>query len=86
MDALWTPDVAEHLAEEEGFLLSEKHWRVITVARELIARTERAPSLAEVSAACSLRISEIQQLFPGAAEHLLAHFAGAPELERRKTS
>ena len=86
MDDRWTPESAEDLAAEEGIALSEKHWRVIAGARELIAASQRVPSIAEVSEKCGLALRELKQLFPGAAEDLLARLAGAPELERKGTS
>ena len=84
MDALWTPDAAEAVASAEGLALTERHWCVIASARELIARTECNLSLDDVSATCGMSLDELRQLFPGAAEDLLARLAGAPELERRE--
>lgn len=84
MDDFWTAGAAEDVAEAEGMELGEKHWRVIVGARELIATSGCTPTLAAVSALCGIPLNEVQQLFPGAAEDLLARLAGAPELERRE--
>ena len=86
MDSDWTPKAAEEAAEAEGIALSEKHWRVIAGSRELIASHGRTPSLAEVSETCGVALRELKRLFPGGTEHVLAHIAGVPELERRELS
>ena len=83
MDDLWTPELAEEAAEAEGIALGERHWQVIAGTRELIAMG-REPTLDQVSATCGVSLRELHQLFPGAAEGLLARLAGAPELERRE--
>lgn len=83
MNGDWTPQSAEEVAKEEGIALGEKHWCVITSSRELTARNGRAPSIAQVSAACHVSVQEVRNLFPGDAEAILAHIAGAPEFERK---
>ena len=86
MDDDWTPRVAEEAAGEVGIVLTEKHWRVIAESREWIARRGHAPSLEEVSARCGVPLAEINELFPGGAEEILARLTGAPELKRRRAS
>ena len=85
MSADWTPQVAEELAGYEGIALGEKHWCVIATSRELTARSGRAPSLDEVSAMCGVTLIEVNALFPGGAEQVLARIAGAPEPERKES-
>jgi tRNA 2-thiouridine synthesizing protein E len=83
MDIDWTPQLAEEIARHEGIALGERHWCVITNSRELIARKGRVPSLAELSARCGVTPAELNQLFPGQAEKVLARIAGASEWKRR---
>lgn len=82
MDVDWTPQLAEEAAGVEGIALGEKHWCAIAGARELIARNDCAPSLAEIGAACGVTVAQLKALFPGGAEDILARLAGAPEFER----
>lgn len=83
IDDLWTPELAEEAAKEEGIELGEKHWQVITGTRELIAMG-REPTLAELSVTCDIPVGDIEQLFPGPHRSLLERLAGARELERRE--
>jgi sulfur relay (sulfurtransferase) DsrC/TusE family protein len=80
MSVEWTPQLAEEIAVHEGIALGEKHWCVIAGSRELVARNGRVPSLAEVGATCGVMVAEINDLFPGGAEEVLARIAGAPEI------
>ena len=84
MSADWTPAFAEELAAAEGIELGEKHWCVIATAREFVALHDLMPSLAELCAICGLTVRQLNALFPGAAEEVLARLAGAPELERKE--
>ena len=81
----WTPRLAEDGARSMGITLGEKHWQAIAVARELLARNGRPPSLAEVSASSGMAVAELNSIFPGTAEEILARLSGARELERRET-
>jgi tRNA 2-thiouridine synthesizing protein E len=82
MNVDWTPEQAETIARHEGIALGEKHWCVITTCREVIARRGRAPSVREICALCAIDAGELESLFPGGAERLLALVAGVPEFER----
>lgn len=82
IDDEWTPKLAEEAADAAGIVLGEKHWQIIVTSRELIASNGRAPSLAELSATCGVALADLEQLFPGVAEDILARLAGAPELEK----
>lgn len=82
-DGQWTPGGAEEAAARRGIILSPRHWRVITLTRELIARTGRAPSLAQISVAAGLAESEINVLFRGAGASGLNEIAGVLEIKRR---
>jgi sulfur relay (sulfurtransferase) DsrC/TusE family protein len=82
-DGQWTPRFAEETAARQGITLSPRHWRVITLTRELIARTGRAQSLGQISVAAGLAEAEINVLFRGAGASGLNEIAGAFDIERR---
>ena len=75
----WTPDRAEQVALEAGLTpLGPLHWQVITVYREEVAKTGRAPALEPLASFCSLSTADLRALFPGDTDRLLARIAGSP--------
>jgi tRNA 2-thiouridine synthesizing protein E len=79
IDEDWSPAVAEAIAASEQVLLDGAHWQAISCWRELAARHGHAPTLMDLSAACGLSLTRVNELFPGASEAILSRIAGVPE-------
>lgn len=82
-DAPWTLEAAERFARSRGINLSPRHWRLILLAREFVARTGRIASLPLISVLAGLAESEINVLFRGLGASGLNEIAGVLEIERR---
>ena len=76
-EKIWTPDLADERARAAGIAeLSEKHWRVIAVCRELAAHDGYCPPVEQVAVATGLQISQIAALFAGRPAELISAIAG----------
>lgn len=62
----WDEDFSEGIAPTTGIneALSESHWNVIRFIRESVSKTGRCPMIYEVCRAYSLRLADLQRLFP----------------------
>jgi sulfur relay (sulfurtransferase) DsrC/TusE family protein len=80
--SIWTPDLAEEEARAAGIAeLSEKHWRVIAVCRELAAHDGLFPPVEQVASDTGLTLAQIAALFGGRPAELIPAIAG---IERSK--
>ena len=79
----WTPDIADERAHAAGIAeLSEKHWRVIAVCRELAAHDGRCPTVEQVAVDTGLTIPQIASLFAGRPAELIPTIAGIERSHR----
>ena len=79
----WTPDAAEESARAAGIAeLSEKHWRVIAVCRELAANDGRCPTVEQVAVSTGLTIPQIATLFDGRPAELISRISGIERSSR----
>jgi sulfur relay (sulfurtransferase) DsrC/TusE family protein len=79
----WTPELADERARAAGIAqLSEKHWRVIAVCRELAAHDGRCPAVEHVAANTGLTITQIAKLFAGRPAQLISKIAGIERSHR----
>lgn len=86
----WTKDVAEHLAEEEGLSLTDKHWDLINYLRdEFTSNNGNQPNtrniVKEMSSKWGEKISQkdIYDLFPGNPSKQGGKISGLPESRRK---
>lgn len=76
-DHEWSPEDASAIARRAGLeSLADRHWKVIASCREEAARTGRPPGLRRLEALTGLDAAELQRLFPGDVEVLVARIAG----------
>lgn len=83
---LWTPAVAEHLAQEAGIELSGSHWEVIEVLRDFYHKHDLSPAMRVLVKTVRAELGEekgnsiyLMQLFPGSPAKLAAKLAGLPK-------
>ena len=82
-ETIWTPDLADERARAAGIVeLSEKHWRVIAVCRELAAHDGRCPTVEQVALGTGLTIPQIAALFAGRPAELISAIAGIERSHR----
>ena len=80
--SIWTPDVADERARAAGIAeLSEKHWRVIAVWRELAAHDGRRPTVEQVAIVTGLTGSQIAALFGGRPAELISRISGLERMQ-----
>jgi tRNA 2-thiouridine synthesizing protein E len=76
---VWTPQVAQMLANEDGTgLLTERHWCIINYIREYYFQNNMAPMLRRVCRQYDIRLKELYELFPGGAAKAACKIAGLP--------
>lgn len=79
----WTPELADERAHAAGIAeLSEKHWRVIAVCRELAAHDGLCPAVEQVAVMTGLTITQIAALFAGRPAQLIPEIAGIERSHR----
>ena len=79
----WTPEVAESRARALGIeVLSERHWRVIAVCRELAAHDGFGPTVEQLASVTGLTIPQIASLFAGRPAELIPAIAGIERSRR----
>jgi sulfur relay (sulfurtransferase) DsrC/TusE family protein len=77
--AEWTTDRAEQVAREAGLApLDPRHWKIIALYREELARTGLGPTIDRLAPLCGLSNADLRALFPGETDRLLARIAGSP--------
>lgn len=76
----WTDQIAHEIAKEEGIVLSDKHFKVISYLREKSQNGESL-SLRRIGKSGIADIKEFYQLFPGAPLKKASKIAGIPKPE-----
>ncbi len=86
----WTKEVAEHIAEEEGLNLTDKHWDLINYLRdEFTSNNGNQPNtrniVKEMSSKWGEKINQkdIYDLFPGNPSKQGGKISGLPESRRK---
>lgn len=74
----WSPEIAEHIAQEEGIELGEEHWPVLKFLQEQ-HRQEVALSIRKVGKSGIVNIKEFYALFPGGPLKKASRIAGIPK-------
>ncbi len=82
----WTKALGQQLADEDGFALTENHWHIINLMREIYLKTETSPPMRLFIKAIKLNINEdiansryLYQLFPDGPIRLACKYAGLPK-------
>ncbi|MFI0471341.1 TusE/DsrC/DsvC family sulfur relay protein [Halomonas sp. HMF6819] len=83
---LWSNEVAEALANDEGLALTPAHWEIIAVVREFYARFEMAPAMRPLVKATRQALGGekgnslyLMSLFPESPARRVARLAGLPK-------
>ncbi|RUR27219.1 TusE/DsrC/DsvC family sulfur relay protein [Vreelandella andesensis] len=82
----WNIEVANLLAEDEGLVLTEKHWEIIQLVRDFYNRYEMAPAMRPLVKATKQALGNekgssiyLMTLFPGSPPKRIARIAGLPK-------
>jgi tRNA 2-thiouridine synthesizing protein E len=73
---LWTTELAQSLAAEDGITLTERHFIVINYAREQFIKNGDAPTLRNITKNTSVNTKELYELFPDGPAKKAARIAG----------
>ncbi len=73
---VWNEEIAQALAEQEGIVLTEKHWDIIRFCRAKGLETGKAPTLRQISQGTGVSTKELFQLFPKGPAKKIAKIAG----------
>lgn len=80
----WSPLVAQHLAEAEGIVLTDEHWKIIIYLRERYRYLGMAGSARELLRELEAKFcdghgrKELYELFPGGPVSQASRIAGLP--------
>lgn len=82
----WSPDVAEHMAQEDECELSEYHWEVINFLRDYYDEYQVAPAVRVLTKAIGKKLGRdkgntkyLYQLFPYGPAKQACRYAGLPK-------
>lgn len=83
---MWNKQVGELLAEQDGMILSEHHWQIINLVREIYLETENTPPMRLLIKVIRTRLSDdiansrfLYQLFPDGPVKFASKYAGIPK-------
>ncbi|WP_323789387.1 TusE/DsrC/DsvC family sulfur relay protein [Psychroserpens sp.] len=74
----WTKDVGAEIAQEEGIVMTDKHWDVITYLQDQ-CRKEVPLSIRKIGKSGVVSIKEFYQLFPKGPLKISSRIAGIPK-------
>lgn len=78
--ASWSPEVAVAIATEVGIpALTDKHWKVVSFAREDTTKMGQSPGPRRIVASAGVTMKELYELFPKGPGKLVARIAGVPK-------
>lgn len=82
----WTPELANHLAQELEIELTEAHWEIIYLLRDFYQDFEVSPAMRPLVKAVTKKLGAekgksiyLMTLFPGSPPKLAAKIAGLPK-------
>jgi tRNA 2-thiouridine synthesizing protein E len=82
----WSAQIAQQVAANEGIVLGEAHWEIITVIREFYETYQLSPAMRPLVKAISLKLGKdkgksiyLLQLFPGSPAKVISKIAGLPK-------
>lgn len=75
----WSEDLACSVANDNGLILTDRHWQVIRYMRERYLTTGSAPSIRTLGKESGVPIKELYQLFPKGPAKLAAKIGGIPK-------
>ena len=83
---MWNKEIANWLAQEDGFHLNNNHWKVINLVRKIYIETKTSPPMRLLIKAIRINLSEemassriLYQLFPDGPVRLACKYAGLPK-------
>lgn len=72
----WTEEIANVLANEEGIVLTDRHWIVINFVRDEFAKNGDAPTMRRITKTTDVNTKELYALFPKGPAKKAARIAG----------
>lgn len=72
----WTEEIANVLANEEGIVLTDRHWIVINFVRDEFAKNGEAPTMRRITKTTDVNTKELYALFPKGPAKKAARIAG----------
>lgn len=82
----WNPEVAQHIANSEGIILTEQHWDVLNLLRQYYAEYDSSPAMRPLVKYCSMALGKdkgrslyLLSLFPESPAKIGCKIAGLPK-------
>ena len=82
----WNEEIANILTKADGFVLSNNHWEIINLVREIYLQTYTTPPMRLLIKAIKTNLSEdiansrhLYRLFPDGPVRLASKYAGLPK-------
>ncbi len=82
----WDTSIAEALATQDGLDLTDEHWQIINVVRDIYLQTETTPPMRLLIKAIKKQLGEqlansrhLYRLFPDGPVRLASKYAGLPK-------
>lgn len=83
---LWNDEVAQCLAQSDDLNLTDEHWEIIRLVREIYLQTKTTPPMRLLIKAIKVNINEekansryLYRLFPDGPVRLASKYAGLPK-------
>lgn len=83
---LWTPEIAQHIANVEGIELTEERWRIINFVRDFYLTYDTSPAMRALVKALKNQYGEekgnsryLYHLFPKGPAKIATKLAGLPK-------
>ena len=74
--AAWTKEIAVEIAKEEGFELTDAHWKIIDFCRSTAAASGAAPTLRAITNGSGVSTKDLFALFPKGPAKKVAKISG----------
>lgn len=75
----WTKEIAAAIAQEEGIVLGENHWKMIDFVRNDAKENGEPPTVRRITKVGGVTTKELYALFPGGPAKKAAKIAGYPK-------
>lgn len=83
---IWNKEIGECMANHDGIELTDKHWQIIILVRDIYLQTETTPPMRLLIKAIKSQLGEdlansryLYRLFPDGPVRLASKYAGLPK-------
>jgi dissimilatory sulfite reductase related protein len=75
----WRAEIAEEIAQRDGYAISEEHWKYINAAREMYEQNAVVPPIRKFAKAMEVDAKYLYELFPKGPMKMICKVGGLPK-------